>query len=136
VTGVVYSLLIAGLLLALNHKMIGNWPLTLLTVSLGLLFVVAIGLFMGSLFKNTMQVNTWASLVLLVLLAPSVPAPGSPAALETAMRFVPTYYFIDGLKLSWAGTASPRLWGDLAVVLACTLIAFAAATWALRRGQN
>jgi ABC-2 type transport system permease protein len=135
-TGVVYSVLIAGVLLALNHKMIGNWPLTVLTILLGLLFVVAIGLFMGSLFQNTMQVNTWASLVLLLLLAPSFPAPGLPAALETAMRFVPTYYFIDALKLSLAGTASPRLWGDLVVVLACTLLAFSAATWALRRGQN
>lgn len=135
-TGVVYSVLIAGVLLALNHKMIGNWPLTLLTTLLGLLFVVAIGLFMGSLFQNTMQVNTWASLVLLLLLAPSFPAPGLPAALEMAMRFIPTYYFIDALKLSLAGTASPRLWVDLGVVLACTLLAFSAATWALRRGQN
>jgi ABC-2 type transport system permease protein len=135
-TGVVYSLLIAGVLLALNHKMIGNWPLTLLTILLGLLFVVAIGLFMGSLFQNTMQVNTWASLVLFLLLTPSFPAPGLPAALETAMRFIPTYYFIDAVKLSLAGTVALRLWGDLAVVLTCTLLAFSAATWALRRGQN
>ena len=135
-TGVVYSVLIAGVLLGLNHKLIWNWPLTLLTILLGLLFVVAIGLFMGSLFQNTMQVNTWASLVLLLLLAPSFPTPGLPAALETAMRFVPTYYFIEALKLSLAGTASPRLWGDLAVVLACTLLGFTAAIWALRRGRN
>lgn len=135
-TGVVYSVLIAGVLLALNHKMIGNWPLTLLTILLGLLFVVAIGLFMGSLLQNTMQVNTWASLVLLVILAPSFPAPGLAPALETAMRFIPTYYFIDALKLSLAGTVSLRLWASLAVVLACTLLTFSAATWALRRGQN
>ena len=135
-TGVVYSLLIAGLLLAVNHKLIGNWPLTLLTILLGLLFVVAIGLFMGSLFHNTMQVNTWASLVLLVLLAPSFPSPGLPAGLETAMRFIPTYYFIEALKLSLAGTASSRIWGHLAVVLVCTLLAFSAATWALRREKN
>jgi ABC-2 type transport system permease protein len=135
-TGVVYSLLIAGVLLALNHKMIGNWPLTLLTILLGLLFVVAIGLFMGSLFQNTMQVNTWAGLVLFALLTPAFPSPGLPATLETAMRFVPTYYFIDALKLSSAGTPSLRLWGDLAVVFACTLLAFSAATWALRREQN
>lgn len=135
-TGVVYSLLIAGVLLALNHKLVGNWPLTLLTIVLGLLFVVAIGLFMGSLFQNTMQVNTWASLVLFVLLTPSFPSPGMPAALETAMRFIPTYYFIEALKLSLAGTPSSRIWVHLAVVLTCTLLAFSAATWALRRGQN
>ena len=91
---------------------------------------------MGSLFHNTMQVNTWASLVLLVLLAPSFPSPGLPAALETAMHFIPTYYFIEALKLSLAETASSRIWGHLAVVLVCTVLAFSAATWALRREQN
>ncbi|MGI9064983.1 MAG: ABC transporter permease [Pyrinomonadaceae bacterium] len=135
-TGVVYSLLIAGVLLALNQKLVGNWPLTLLTIVLGLLFIVALGLLMGSLFQNTMQVNTWASLVLLLLLAPSFPSPGMPAALETAMRFIPTYYFIEALKLSLAGTASSRIWVHLAVVLVSTLLAFFAATWALRRKQN
>ena len=36
-TGVVYSALIAGVLLAINHKLIGNWPLTLLTLLAGML---------------------------------------------------------------------------------------------------
>jgi ABC-2 type transport system permease protein len=135
-TGVAYSLLIAGLLLAINRQLIGNWPLTLLTILFGLLFIVAVGLLMGSLFQNTMQVNTWASLVLFVLIAPSFPSTGLPEALGTAMRFIPTYYLTDALKLSLAGTAASRLWGNLAVVLACTLIAFAAANWALRREHN
>lgn len=135
-TGVVYSLLIAGVLLAINQKLVGNWPLTLLTLLSGLLFVVAIGLFMGSLFQNTMQVNTWASLVLMVLLAPSFPTAGVSATLETASRLIPTYYFVEALKLSLAGTASAQLWRNLAVVFGCTMLALFAATWGLRRQQN
>ena len=135
-TGVVYSVLIAGALLGINRQLIGSWPRTLLTILLGLLLIVSIGLLMGSLFKNTMQVNTWASVALLVLLAPAFPVPGSPAALETAMGFLPTYYVIEALKLSLAGDTSARLWGHLAIVLACTFIAFFAGTWALRREQN
>ena len=135
-TGIVYSVLIAAVLLALNRQMIGNWPLTMLTILLGLLLVVAIGLLMGSLFQTTMQVNTWASLVLLVLMAPSFSFPGSPLGLQPAMRFIPTYYFAESLKLSLAGTGSLRMWGHLAVVLACTIVAFIAVTWALRREQN
>ena len=136
ITGVVYSLLIAGVLLALNHKLIGNWPLTLLTLFSGLLFVVAIGLLMGSLFQNTMQVNTWASLVLIVLMAPSFPMPGLSATLETGSRLIPTYYFVEALKLSLAGTVSAQLGKHLVVVLGCTLLALFAATWGLRRQQN
>jgi len=135
-TGVVYSLLIAGVLLGLNRQLIGNWPLTMLTIFLGLLMIVAIGLLMGTVFQTTMQVNTWASLALLVLIAPSFPFPGSPVVLEAAMRFIPTYYFIEALKLSLTGTGALRLWGHLTVVLACTFIAFFAATWTMRRQQN
>ncbi|HKO96831.1 MAG TPA: ABC transporter permease [Pyrinomonadaceae bacterium] len=135
-TGVVYSLLIAGVLLAINHKLIGNWPLTILTVLTGLILIVAIGLLMGSLFQNTMQVNTWASLVLLVLMAPSFPAPGLSDTLATASRFIPTHYFVEALRLSLAGTASAQLWRNLALVLGCTVVALFAATWGLRRQQN
>ncbi len=132
-TGVVYTLLIAGLLLGINRQFIQNWPLTLLTIVLGLLFVVGVGLVIGSLLNNTMQVNTWASVVLIVLLAPSFPSIGITAWFDKAMRFIPTYYLSEALKLSMAGAASPQLWMYLAVLLACTLIVFFAAGFALHR---
>ncbi|HEU4433387.1 MAG TPA: ABC transporter permease, partial [Pyrinomonadaceae bacterium] len=75
-TGVVYTLLIAGLLLGINRHLVRDWPLTLATMVLGLLFVVGVGLVIGSLLNNTMQVNTWASVILIVLLAPSFPSIG------------------------------------------------------------
>jgi len=135
-TGVVYSSLIAGVLLILNYRLIGNWPLTLLTVFLGLLLVVGVGLLMGGLFNNSMQVNTWASGVLLLLMAPSFPSMGLPSAVETASRLIPTHYFVEALRLASAGTNSVRLWWHLAVVLGFTLLTFSAATWVLRRGHN
>lgn len=135
-TGAAYTVLIAGLLLAINRQLVGNWLLTSLAILLGLFFVVAIGLLMGSLLNNTMQVNTWASSVLLVLLAPSFPSLGLPASIDTAMRFIPTYYLTEALKLCLVGSASARIWGHLGVVLGCTVVAFLAATWALRRQQN
>ena len=134
-TGVAYTLLIAGLLLFLNRQVVGNWLLMGLSILLGMVFVVAVGLFLGSLLNNTMQVNTWAGTVLIVLMAPSFPSFGLPAALDTAMRFVPTYYLTRALELSLTENPTSRVWGHLAVVLACTVIAFTAAVWALRRRQ-
>lgn len=132
-TGMVYTLLIAGLLLGINRRFIQNWWLTSLTIVLGLLFVVGVGLVVGTLLKNTMQVNTWASFVLLILLAPSFPLMGITKWFETAMRIVPTYYLSEALKLSMAGTASTQLWIYWAVLLACTVIVFVAAAWTLHR---
>lgn len=132
-TGIAYTVLIAGLLLFLNRQFIANWFLMALSILLGLVFVVAVGLFMGSLLNNTMQVNTWAGTVLILLMAPSFPSFGLPAAVDTAMRFVPTYYLTKALELSMEGNATSRIWGHLAVVLACTVVAFSAAAWALHR---
>jgi len=132
-TGVVYTLLIAGILLGINRQFIQNWPLTLLTILLGLLFVVGVGLVIGSLLNNTMQVNTWASVVLIVLLAPSFPSLGITAWFDKAMRVIPTYYLSEALKLSMAGTVSSQLWMYLAVLLACTVVVYFAAAFALHR---
>lgn len=132
-TGVVYTLLIAGLILGINRQFIKNWWLTSLTIVLGLLFVVGVGLLVGSVLKNTMQVNTWASLVLIILLAPSFPSLALTRWFDTAMRVVPTYYLTEALKLSMAGTVSSQLWIHLAVLSGCTLIVFFAAAWALHR---
>jgi len=132
-TGVVYTLLIAGLLLGLNRQFIRNWPLTMLTVLIGLLFVVGVGLVIGSLLKNTMQVNTWASFVLIILLAPSFPSIGITQWFDMAMRVVPTYYLTEALKLSMAGIMASRLWLHLAVLMGCTVVVFFVAVWALHR---
>ena len=132
-TGVVYTLLVAGLLLGINRQAVGNWWLTSLTVIIGLFFVVGVGLVIGSFLKNTMQVNTWASLVLIVLLAPSFPSLGLTGWFDKLMRIVPTYYLSEALKLSMAGTVTPQLWTYLAVLLGSTLIVFVAAAWALQR---
>jgi ABC-2 type transport system permease protein len=132
-TGVVYTILIAGLLLGINRQSIHNWALTLLTILLGMLFVVGVGLVIGSLLKNTMQVNTWAGLVLIVLLAPSFPLIGLTGWFDKSMRFIPTYYLSEALKLSLAGTMSSQLWIYLAVLTVCTVIVFLAAAWALHR---
>lgn len=132
-TGVVYTILIAAVLLGINRHSIHNWPLTSLTILIGLLFVVGVGLVIGSVLKNTMQVNTWAGMILIVLLAPSFPLMGLIGWFEKAMRLIPTYYLTQALKLSMAGTVSSQLWIYLAVLLGCTVIVFFFAAWALHR---
>ena len=132
-TGVVYTVLIAGLLLGINRDSIQNWPLTSLTILVGLLFVVGVGLVIGSVLKNTMQVNTWAGLILILLLAPSMPLVGLSGWFDKSMRIIPTYYLSEALKLSIAGTISSQLWIYLAVLVVCTVVVFFAAAWALHR---
>lgn len=137
-TGLVYSLLIAGVLIALNRGWVGNWPLTALALLLGALLMVAVGLLMGGLFRTTMQVNTWSSIVMLVLLAPSwIALPGRAESLEPYLRLVPTHYMVQVLRLSLAGEATlAQVWGDLTVLAGSVVVAFVAVVWTLWRERE
>ena len=137
-TGLLYSLLIAGALLVLNPGWAGDWPVTLLAVLLGSLFMVAVGLLMGSLFRTTMQVNTWSSIFMLALMSPSwFLMLDLPTSLETAFCLIPTHYLADALELALAGEAAlAQVWGDLAVLAGSVIVAFAAVVWTLRRQER
>jgi len=138
ITGMVYSLLSAGVLIALNRGWEGAWLLTVLFTFLGTLFAVAIGLLMGSLSRTTMQVNIWATLVMLLMMMPSwVTVMTLPAPFEAAVRLTPTYYLVDALGLALAGDLS---WGqlglDLAVLVGSTLLLLVLIVWILRREER
>jgi ABC-2 type transport system permease protein len=138
VTGMVYSLLGAGVLIVLNQGWEGAWPLTVLFTFVGALSAVTVGLLMGSLFRTTMQVNVWSTLVMVLMMMPSwLAVMALPAPFEVAMRLTPTYYLVDGLSLSLAGKLA---WGqlgvDLAVLVGSTLLLLALIVWILRREER
>jgi len=134
-TGMSYSLLCAGVLIAMNKGWVGNWPITFVTLVLGSLFVVMVGLLMGSLFQNAHQVNTWSSIILLVLIAPSwIGLVGPATLLEVFLRLIPTYYMTHAMGLSLAGKATFALvWGDMAILVGCIAVVFIAVVWAIKR---
>jgi ABC-2 type transport system permease protein len=137
-TGLVYSAMGAAAMLLLNHGWTGNWPATILAVVLGALFMVAVGLLMGSIFQTTMQVNTWSSIILLLLLLPTwFTVLQMPSAVYTIIRLIPTYYLADLLNRSLAGGALPSAGiVDLGVLLASLIVIFGLVIWSLRRQEK
>ncbi len=136
-TGLFYCLLISAVLIVLNDGWVGKPALTLLAVILGSLFLVVVGLLMGGLFRNTHQVNTWSTLVLLVFLIPGVPSiVALPKSLDLIFRLIPTRYLSEAITLSMAGNPNPtQLCTDLAILAGSTMVVFAAVVWALRRAK-
>lgn len=134
ITGLIYSLIVAGLVVLLNRGWVGNWPVTAAAVLLGALFMIAAGLLLGSLLRTMMQVNTWVTVILLILMIPSwgflAELPG-PA--QTVLHLLPTYYLADALQQALAGEATlARVGTDLAVLASSVVVTFAAAIWTLR----
>jgi ABC-type Na+ efflux pump permease subunit len=137
-TGLAYSGLGAGVLLALNGGWSGNWPVTVLAVILGAMFLVMIGLLMGSLLRTMMQINTWSTVVMMILLAPSwLAVLKLPAFLDAFMRAIPTFYLVRILDQSLAGRATPEeslLY--LAIIAAGAAVTFALVVLVLRRQET
>lgn len=138
-TGLFYNVLVIGVLLGLNRGWRGDWPLTFTAIVLGMLFMVAIGLLMGSLFRNTIQVNTWGSVILLILMVPGMLTTGIylSSTLESILRLTPTYSLVRVLNMSLAGEATmANTWQDMALLGGYVLIAFLIAIWSLRRREK
>jgi ABC-2 type transport system permease protein len=138
VTGLVYSLLSAGVLILLNNGFSGNWPVTILAVVLGALFLVMAGLLMGSLLHTMMQINTWSTIVMMVLLAPSwLSVLQPPAPIDMIIRLVPTFYLVEILNKSLIGdVALADAAGRLGLIAVCTLAMFGTVVWVMRRQET
>lgn len=136
--GLFYALLTALILLGLNNGWQGNWPLSLLTIVLGALFLILVGLFLGGIFRTTNQVNTWSSIVMVALMLPSwTMMMPFPRELETIFRFVPTYYIGQLIDLSAAGkTTARQVVGPLGVIAVGVAAMFMIVAWRLQHEDS
>jgi len=133
--GLVACLVILGSMMILNRSWTGNWPVTLLALILGSLFLVLLGLAMGGFFKTIAQVNTWSGIFLVILLLPSwVTVMPLPDPFWMIVRLVPSYYLVDLLNQSMAGNATfGSVWTSLIVLVVCTAIAYSVVVWTVKR---
>lgn len=133
--GLVACLVIVGTMMILNKSWTGNWPVTLLALILGSLFLVLVGLAMGGFFKTIAQVNAWSGIFLVVLLLPSwVTVMPLPDPFGMIVRLVPSYYLVDLLNQSTAGNATfGSVWSSLIVLAVCTTVAFSMVVWTVKR---
>ncbi len=137
--GIFYALLSAVLLLLINGGFVGNIGITMLSIVLGALFLVLLGLFLGAIFHSTNQVNAWSSFILLVLMIPAMfnLPPRPPEPIHRLVRLIPTYYIADAITLGVNGSANLSNVGlDLVVLAFSTLVAAGAVVWALHRGRR
>jgi ABC-2 type transport system permease protein len=133
--GLAACLVIVGSMMILNKSWSGNWPVMLLALILGSLFSILIGLAMGGFFKTIAQVNTWSSVLLIVLLLPTwVAVMPLPDPFGLIVRLVPSYYLVDLLNQSMAGNATfGSVWSSLMVLAICTAVAFSVVVWTVKR---
>jgi ABC-2 type transport system permease protein len=136
-TGLTYCALMSLILIVTNHEMITNIPVLAFVILLGTILIVLIGLMLGTFFQNSTQVNTWASLVLVILLVPGFGTMFQlPAILETGLHIIPTFYLMDALNITLAGNNLISIWVDIAILFGSIAAVFALVAWSLQRRSN
>lgn len=137
VVGLFYAVLGAALLLALYNALQGNLALLLGAILLGSLVLVEIGLLIGSAFTTTAQVNSWSSLILVLLLLPTfVSGPSLGREVATAMQVLPTYYLIQLIEQAYSGASEVEPWLSAFVLVAWAVVCFFGIIWFLRREEG
>lgn len=134
VAGISLGAVAGAIALGVNAQMMIHWPLAILSVACGVLFMAALGLLMGSLFESMSSMGLVVGMLIILLLMPLVFASNMPAQwpafIRQAIDWMPSVSMGRVLRMSMtpavdAGSAVGRL-GSL-VALAAVLLVLTAA---------
>jgi ABC-2 type transport system permease protein len=134
--GFVFTLLAPFIMLALWGRQGSDWPIILSSILVGALFMVGVGLLIGVVFDTKQQCNSWGSLLILLLLVPTMLLTLEPTQLwlDILVRLLPTYYLTSVLSSSLKGAVPAAEAGlNLAVVAGSTLVVLIMVNRRLRR---
>lgn len=141
--GMVYGVLAAMVLLALNDGLSGQVAVTVGVVLLSTLVLVELGLLLGGIFEDIASLNTWSSVLSLALMLPGMLASFLSSGvfklglLGTVMWLFPTYYVLDAVNLSIVGQATPStLAVDVLMLSGLALVLFVIVIRSLRRREQ
>src|SRR5579885_1678402 len=137
--GLVYQIVLAVVVIAVQKGFVGNIPMMLLFVLLGSCFALSLGLLAGSIFETTSALGGFISIAsILFTVSAFFTGPlgtllsGNPVA--QVIRILPTYYIADGAFNALQNqNALTYILFDGGIVLACTVVVLGLALWLLRR---
>lgn len=135
--GLFYGLVGSAIVLFVFRHLVVRWDLAILAAGLATLFMVAIGLLLGSIVKVRAQLQLVAWFIVLPLLMPVflVQMEGLvPAGAIAVMKWIPSVLVADIFRLSLTPNATLSHYGLPAfIILAATLALLALVAWVVRR---
>jgi ABC-2 type transport system permease protein len=135
--GLFYGLVGSAVVFVVFRYLIIDWSLAILAAVLATLFMVAIGLLLGSFVKVRAQLQLTAWFLVIPLLTPAILIAMEglvPSGAIAVMNWIPTVLIAKIFRLSLTPNATFADYGAaLAVVVASTLLLLALVVWIVRR---
>jgi len=135
--GIVYALLSAGLVFALNPVIPIHSVGALIGIGvLSALFATLIGLWFGGMLNNMQSLNAWSSFPLLAFLLPTflIGLPNNP--LWGVLQFFPPTHALEGVGRALSGESLERIWVNVFALLVSCVAAGVLVWLSLRRRER
>ncbi len=119
IAGMFYSLVAAVFMFLFTAHWIVHWGIAILAVLFGALCTVSIGLLLGSIFDNPIQINMWAGIFIVLFLFPVLLWPSFQIKLNTSLVYliqvIPSFTMSKLIGVSFTKNITFNdLWGNLA----------------------
>ena len=138
--GLFYCLFTAGIALVVNAAIVTQWWLAILATIAGALFMVAIGLLLGSLVEVRQQLGIWVFGLNFILLIPvflSIMKDLIPQEVLNVFQWIPTVALSKVLRISFSNQSSLASVGpELALLFGVTFVLLTALVWSVRRSDR
>jgi ABC-2 type transport system permease protein len=138
--GLGYQLLLTIGVALILQTLTGNVPLLFVFIMLGSCLALSIGLIAGCIFQTNNAVGVFNGIGSMLFFIPGFFAGGALGNLfqntptAQVMKFIPTYYLSDGVFKALSNQGwNASVFLDVGIILGCTIVLFALASWLLRR---
>jgi ABC-type multidrug transport system permease subunit len=135
--GLLFSLIMAAIVLAFNREFIIHWDLVILVTILGSFFSVSTGLTLGSFLENRQQMMIWSFIPAFVLLFPvllSGVEPILPQAVRNVLTLVPTVAHVTAHRYALTqGATLNQILIRLAVISGWSAFLLGVVVWKVKR---
>lgn len=139
-TGLFYCMTAGLILLIVNKSMVVNWWLAIITLILGSLFGVALGLLLGAALERPQQLRLWAFIVIqpiIFSLFLSILQNVLPAGLLEFLRWTPMVVWSTLIRASFTASMPLSQIGlDLLLMVGYVLLLMAFAVWFVGRSER
>jgi ABC-2 type transport system permease protein len=135
--GMTYAMIIGVIGIALYGPLITHWGVAVLVYAAGSLFMIALGLILGTLLENRQQLMLWAWVILIPLLIPTflvIMKELVPDGAIAIMRWIPSVVLSRALTAATIEAVSLSDYlPELAVLLLGSLPVLGLVAWIIRR---
>ena len=110
ISSIGFAILLAGILVLLNEGWRGDWPITAVSILLGIFLFTGFGMILGLHSQSKQQSNAFGGILILILNMPSWFAVTAVSRLAPAtvftLKLIPTTYLVDALRHSITGSST------------------------------